>query len=196
MKDGKALVVGGLAVLAVAAASAYWLLAGGTEAPASAAADRQGSRAASVEGGPDVARSSIPLDHDEPIPMNVYMSPLCGCCGVWVEHVEEHGFEVEVHHRTDQGEVKRAFGVPMALASCHTAVVNGYIIEGHVPGEDVRRFLAEAPAARGLAVPGMPVGSPGMEAPDGRVDPYEVLLFTSDGRMEVFARHGPGGPRR
>jgi hypothetical protein len=108
-----------------------------------------------------------------------------------LEHAEEHGFEPEIHLQADMAEVKRTFGIPMALASCHTAVVNGYVIEGHIPGEDVRRFLAEAPPARGLAVPQMPAGSPGMELESGRVDPYEVLLFRSDGQTEVFSRHGP-----
>ena len=139
-------------------------------------------------------RQAIPLDHDAPIPMKVYASPTCGCCGLWVDHIREYGFEVEEEHRNDMGEVKRALGVDFQISSCHTAVVNGYVFEGHVPGEDLRRFLAEAPEVRGLTVPGMPVGSPGMEVPSGEVDEYQVLTFTADGELAVFAEHGPVPP--
>lgn len=137
-------------------------------------------------------RQAIPIDHEGPIAMKVYASPTCGCCGFWVEHVQEHGFEVEEEHRADMGEVKRALGVEPRLSSCHTAVVGDYVIEGHVPAADVRRLLAEAPSVRGLTVPGMPVGSPGMEVPSGEVDEYQVLTFTSDGELTVFAEYGPG----
>ena len=136
-------------------------------------------------------REVIPMDHGDPIPMKVYAAPTCGCCGLWVDHIREYGFEVDEEHRADMGEVKRALGVDQRLSSCHTAVVNGYIIEGHVPGEDVRRLLAEAPAVRGLTVPGMPLGSPGMEVPSGEVDHYQVLTFTQAGDLEVFSEHGP-----
>ncbi len=136
-------------------------------------------------------REPIPMDHAEPIPMKVYASPTCGCCGLWVDHIREYGFEVEEEHRNDMGEVKRALGVDFQISSCHTAVVNDYVIEGHVPGEDLRRFLAEAPPVRGLTVPGMPLGSPGMEVPSGEVDQYQVLTFTADGELGVFAEHGP-----
>lgn len=138
----------------------------------------------------DVARDPIPLDHPELIPITVYQSPQCGCCGLWVEHIREHGFEPEVRYQADMGEVKEGFGISFAISSCHTAVVNGYVVEGHVPGDVIRRFLAEAPAARGLTLPGMPLGSPGMEMPDGRVDEYAVLLFTSSGVVTEYSRHG------
>lgn len=148
------------------------------------------SRSAEALAAPqDAQREPIPLDHQGPIPIRVYMSPACGCCGDWVTHLEENGFEVDVQLRHDMGTVKESFGVAPRLSSCHTGIVNGYVVEGHVPADDIRRFLAEAPAARGLAVPGMPVGSPGMEW-DGHVDPYDVLLFSGDGRVSVFARHG------
>jgi hypothetical protein len=140
-------------------------------------------------------REAIPMDFDGPVPMTVYAAPTCGCCGLWAEQMKEFGFEIEEIHRSDMGEVKRALGVAPQLSSCHTAVVNDYVIEGHVPGEDLRRFLAEAPPVRGLTVPGMPLGSPGMEMPSGEVDRYQVLTFTADGRVEVFAEHGPVPPR-
>jgi hypothetical protein len=183
----------GLAIVATVAAM-FWLAAGG-------------DRTATVEVSPQAAwgsvaetreapREPIPLGHDAPIAMTIYMSPQCGCCGVWVDHVKEHGFDPEVRHQTDMGEVKRTFRIPWQLSSCHTALVNGYVVEGHVPGEDIRRLLAEAPEAHGLTVPGMPIGSPGMEAPDGRIEAYEVLLMRSDGSTRVFARHGPRAPTR
>ena len=133
----------------------------------------------------------IPVDWAEPIQMTVYLTPTCGCCSSWVEQIGAYGFEVALEYRVDLTEVKRGFGVRPELSSCHTAVVNGYVIEGHVPGEDVRRLLAEAPPVRGLTVPGMPIGAPGMEM-GGRIDPYEVLTFTTTGRTEVYARYGTG----
>ena len=136
------------------------------------------------------ARDPIPLDYAELIPIRVYSSPTCGCCSLWVEHLEANGFEPEVVHRNDLAEVKRNFGVTDNLVSCHTAVVHGYVVEGHVPAADIRRLLAEVPeGVRGVAVPGMPIGSPGMEMGD-RVDPYDVLLFREGGRTEVYARYG------
>lgn len=119
--------------------------------------------------------------------MTVYKSPWCGCCAKWVEHMRRHGFAVKVVEMEDLEPAKRMFGVAPDLASCHTAGVGGYVIEGHVPAADVKRLLAEKPAARGLAVPGMPVGSPGMEQ-GGRKDAYEVILFTGEDR-EVYARY-------
>jgi hypothetical protein len=183
----------GLAIL-VAAAAAFWQGIGG-ERTATAEVTPQ-TAWSSLAATREAPREPVPLDHDAPIAMTVYMSPQCGCCGVWVDHVKEHGLDPEVRLLTDMGEVKRTFRIPWQLSSCHTALVNGYVVEGHVPGEDIRRLLAEAPEAHGLTVPGMPIGSPGMEAPDGRIDAYEVLLMRSDGSTEVFARHGPRGPTR
>ncbi len=134
-------------------------------------------------------RTPIPLDHPDPIAMRVYASPTCGCCSLWVEYLEERGFEVETVYRDDMVMVKRNFGITDRLASCHTGVVNGYVIEGHVPAEDIRRLLAEAPEVRGIAVPGMPIGSPGMEVGD-RIDPYDVLTFDAEGATTVWASHG------
>ncbi len=117
--------------------------------------------------------------------ITVYKSPWCGCCGGWVDHVRAAGFAVEVHDVEDLTPIKRVAGVPGDLASCHTASVNGYAIEGHVPADVIRRLLAERPAVRGLAVPGMPVGSPGMEGPSP--EPYAVYAFTDNGRPRRYA---------
>jgi hypothetical protein len=191
MSDRKTfLLASGLLLLVVAVVGALWMSS--RDVPSSMAEVGLDVRAAAS----DPAREAIPLDHPDPIPMTVYMSPQCGCCGLWVDHVKEHGFEPEVRYQDDMAEVKRTFRVPWELSSCHTAIVNGYVIEGHVPGGDIRRLLAEAPGAHGLTVPGMPAGSPGMEMPDGRVDEYEVLTMGASGGTEVFARYGAVPPSR
>lgn len=124
---------------------------------------------------------------DEAISLDVYKSRTCGCCKKWVSHVEELGFESEVHHPTNLNKIKSDKGIAPRYQSCHTAVTNdGYVFEGHIPGSVIRRFLAAPPEdAIGLAVPGMPVGSPGMEVGD-RFDPYDVLLLKKDGSSEVY----------
>jgi hypothetical protein len=117
----------------------------------------------------------------------VYKSPDCGCCKEWVKHMEEAGFEVEVHDVEDMNSVKQQQGVNGSLASCHTAVIDGYVIEGHVPAEDVARLLAERPAILGLSVPGMVVGSPGMEqGSPANYDAYDVLTFDGTGATSVY----------
>ncbi len=127
-----------------------------------------------------------------PTPMTVYKDPNCGCCEKWVTHMAAAGFRPAVHDVRDMAAVKARLGVPAALHSCHTAEVGGYVVEGHVPAADVRRLLRERPrvagrAARGLAVPGMPAGSPGMEGPPP--ERYEVLAFVAGGRTARFAAH-------
>jgi hypothetical protein len=120
--------------------------------------------------------------------VQVAKSPTCGCCADWVDHLESEGFRVEVEDTGDLISVKRRLGVPGDLSSCHTAVVEGYVIEGHVPAGDIRRLLAERPGdVEGLAVPGMPAGSPGMEGPPP--EPYDVVAFYGDGGRRVFASH-------
>ncbi|MXZ82066.1 MAG: DUF411 domain-containing protein [Gammaproteobacteria bacterium] len=121
--------------------------------------------------------------------VTVYKNPSCGCCGKWVEHLEHNGFQVEVVNQPDVIIHKRKLGVPQRLFSCHTAEVGGYVIEGHVPADDIKRLLVETPAYRGLAVPGMPQGSPGMET--GRIDSYDVLAFGAGKPEKVFS-HYPG----
>lgn len=122
--------------------------------------------------------------------LTVHKSPSCGCCVHWIEHMREAGFQVEVNDTDNMLPVKERVGIPYGKGSCHTAEVGGYFVEGHVPAADVKRLLAEKPVARGLTVPGMPAGSPGMEMPDGRVQPYSVELVAGDGSTSVFARHG------
>ncbi|MDF1628838.1 MAG: DUF411 domain-containing protein [Alcanivoracaceae bacterium] len=120
--------------------------------------------------------------------ITVWHSPTCGCCTKWVNHLEQYGFPVRSHAQNDVAMIKHRLALPNKMASCHTAMVDGYVIEGHVPAQDIERLLKERPFVRGLSVPGMPVGSPGMEMGD-RIDPYEVLSFDEDGNTEVFSRH-------
>lgn len=117
--------------------------------------------------------------------VEVWKSPSCGCCGGWIDHMRAEGFTLKVHDIDDVTPVKMQHGVPAELASCHTAVVDGYVIEGHVPAADVRRLLAERPQATGLSIPGMPASAPGMDMPG---EPYDVLLF-KDGDVTVYASH-------
>ena len=122
--------------------------------------------------------------------LEVAKTPWCGCCTAWIERMEAAGFTMKVREVEDTGPVASAAGVPANLRSCHTTTVEGYVIEGHVPAEDIRRLLAERPDAVGLSVPGMPAGSPGMEMGD-RVDRYQTVLIMRDGRHRVWASHGP-----
>ena len=130
---------------------------------------------------------SLPVQAATP-KVHVYKNPSCGCCSAWVEHLKSAGFAVEVTETGDTSAVRKRVGMPERLASCHTGVVDGYAIEGHVPAEEIKRLLAAKPQAVGLAVPGMPVGSPGMEYGD-RKDPYKVLLVDRKGRETVFASY-------
>lgn len=122
--------------------------------------------------------------------VEVWKSPTCGCCKDWIAHMQASGFRVVAH---DEGSnaARARFGLPIRYGSCHTARVAGYVIEGHVPAAEVKRLLVERPAAIGLAVPGMPVGSPGMDGPEyrGRKDPYDTLLVHRDGSASVFQAH-------
>ena len=127
---------------------------------------------------------AVPADATE---ITVYKSPTCGCCNAWIVHLEDNGFSVIKKNLRDTSPIKAAHGVKPRLASCHTALVEGYVVEGHVPAADIRRLLAERPAVKGLTVPGMPMGSPGMEGP--RKDPYNVLTFDARGRSTVFSRY-------
>src|SRR5262245_771265 len=121
--------------------------------------------------------------------VEVFKSPTCGCCASWVKHLQAHGFTTKVTDVEDMTAVKAKYGVPGRLQSCHTAVVNGYVLEGHVPASDVQRLIKERPAVVGAAVPGMPVGSPGMEV-GNTVQPYNVLTFDKQGQTTVFASYG------
>ena len=121
--------------------------------------------------------------------VEVFKSPTCGCCANWVKHLEANGFRTTVTDVEDMSQVKAKYGVPGRLQSCHTAVVNGFVLEGHVPAADVQRLIKERPAVVGVAVPGMPVGSPGMEV-GNTVQPYSVMTFDKQGQTTVFASHG------
>ena len=129
------------------------------------------------------ARPEAPL-------VEVWKSPSCGCCNDWITHLQANGFRTVVHD-TGNAAMRSRLGVAPQYGSCHTARSAGYAIEGHVPATDIRRLLKERPKAIGLAVPGMPVGSPGMDGPDynGHQDPYDVLLITADGRASVYQAH-------
>ena len=119
--------------------------------------------------------------------VEVYKSPTCGCCKNWAQHMRENGFTVKTHEVSDVAPYKIKGGVPLTLASCHTAVVDGYVIEGHVPAQDIKRLLKERPRVQGLAAPGMPASAPGMDQGGGQ--PYDVLSFDKAGKISVYARH-------
>ena len=143
----------------------------------------------SADAAPD-AEARLAATEDASLPeLLVYKSPTCGCCNGWVEHMREAGFTVDARDVTDMMSIKRDAGVPVAMSSCHTTLVDGYVVEGHVPAEQVKRLLAERPEVAGIAAPGMPVGSPGMEGPNAR--PYQVLAFDRSGSTEVYAEIDP-----
>ena len=136
-----------------------------------------------------LAISFKPLAEDnKPVEMIVYRSASCGCCAKWIEHVKQHQFKVKSVISDDMQAIKEKYAIPEKLASCHTAVVEGYIIEGHVPADDIRNLLAKKPNIAGIAAPGMPLGSPGMEV-DGQQQAYRVISFDKDNKFEVFAEH-------
>lgn len=136
--------------------------------------------------GAGLARAATALP-----PVEVWKDPNCGCCGDWVRHLETNGLRVTVRETAQVAAQRARLGMPEALASCHSATVGGYAIEGHVPAREIRRLLAERQRAVGLSVPGMKVGSPGMDGPayGGRVQPHDVLLVAADGRTSVYASY-------
>lgn len=159
------------AVAAVVVAAAAAVIVAAARQPAAGAGTIALADAAAAGAGPTVT---------------VYKSPTCGCCRNWVDHMREHGFEVVVHDTTALDGIKDEHGVATALRSCHTALVDGYVLEGHVPADVVRRLLEERPEVAGLAVPGMPMGSPGMEGP--YKESYDVIAFDREGGTRVYAR--------
>ncbi len=176
MLNGKFVRMGiGVASIGVA------LLAGGCAPEASA---EDGRTAASTPANAMVDATLAATIAETPT-IKVYKSPTCGCCALWVDHMREAGFELDVEDTDDMIGVKVDAGLPLQLQSCHTALVDGYVFEGHIPAEVIARFLAEKPSASGLAVPGMPIGSPGMEFGD-RVDPYDVLQFDATGNTSIY----------
>lgn len=141
-------------------------------------------------GDNNTSTAALPTPAQSALPQAVVNKSLtCGCCELWVEHMQDAGFPVRVVNTEDLNPIKERVGVPYGKASCHTAEVDGYFVEGHVPAEDIKRLLAERPEGKGLVLPGMPAGSPGMERPDGRVQPYVVELVNRDGTTSPFAHH-------
>jgi hypothetical protein len=125
---------------------------------------------------------------DAPVQVTVYRSPTCGCCGKWIDHLKQNNFKVEDNVTDEMDTIKAKYGVPKEMASCHTAIVDGYVVEGHVPAADIMKLLKTKPKVTGLAVPGMVTGSPGMEM-GGRVDPYDVMSFDKEKHFQVFNRY-------
>ena len=121
--------------------------------------------------------------------IDVFKSAACGCCNKWVEHLQAYGFTVRATNREDLAELKAKYRVPRGVQSCHTALVNGYAVEGHVPAADIQRLLKERPSIVGLAVAGMPIGSPGMEVKGRQPQPFDVVAFDKEGRTRVFGSH-------
>jgi hypothetical protein len=134
--------------------------------------------------------SVSPLAQSKTRTVAIYKTPTCGCCSLWVKHLEQNGFTTKVTDMESLEDVKASHHVPRQTRSCHTAVVDGFVIEGHVPAADVQRLLKERPrGVIGLAVPGMPIGSPGMEVQGVTPQAYNVLAFDKDGKITVFAKH-------
>jgi hypothetical protein len=159
----------------------------GACADANASSDAAASAEATAS--PDAAMA-VALDQSLPTIL-VYKTATCGCCKGWVEHLEASGFTVDARdiNATELMMTKRDSGVPTQMSSCHTAIIDGYVVEGHVPAEQIRRLLAERPDIAGIAAPGMPIGSPGMEGRNAQ--PYEIFSFTHDGEATVYAEIDP-----
>lgn len=141
-----------------------------------------------------VVAMMAPTAMAEALPLvEVWKADSCGCCGEWVKHLEKNGFRVKVHRVDDPSPVRRMLGIPDRLGSCHTAKVDGYAVEGHVPASDIQRLLKDKPSAKGITAPGMPNGSPGMDIPNS--PPYETYLVKAGGVAVKYARHeGPKAP--
>jgi hypothetical protein len=146
-----------------------------------------GLMAAGVAGGQLGAQ--VPGSSVKPRPITIYKSRSCGCCAKWVDHVRKNGFEPTVHDEEDMDAIKVQLGVPEGAWSCHTALVGKYLIEGHVPAADIQRLAREQPSVAGLAVPGMPSGTPGMAPPGAKIVGFDVVAFQLDGTMRTFARY-------
>lgn len=139
-----------------------------------------------------MAESDIPNEvataASEPLEIKVYKSPSCGCCNEWVTHLEQHQFKVTSINHRQMSAIKQQLGVPQNLQSCHTAVINGYLVEGHVPAQDIKQMIIEKPDILGISVPHMPVGTPGMEMGD-RKDPFKVIAFDREGHAQVIKEY-------
>jgi hypothetical protein len=137
-----------------------------------------------------VSLTSTTAQYETKLPtIQVYKSASCGCCAKWVDHLRAAGFTVTATDVPSVADIRTKYNVPSAVASCHTAIVDSYIVEGHVPAEYVRQLLTKRPAVAGIATPGMPIGSPGMEGPNAK--PYDIVSFDKQGKTAVFATHTP-----
>jgi hypothetical protein len=149
-----------------------------------AAPGESAAQAAAAPNG-SAAKVAAAAPAGQTVEVTVYKSPTCGCCTKWEDHLRENGFRVVSVQREDMNAIKQEHGIPQGLQSCHTALVNGYAVEGHVPADVIRKLLTERPRVKGIAVPGMPMGSPGMEGP--HKDEYEVYTFDASGPKDVYA---------
>jgi len=131
---------------------------------------------------------NISLQAEEPTAITVYRSPTCSCCGKWIDHLKQNGFTIKDVPTEDMQAIKTKYGVSDNMASCHTAVVNGYVVEGHVPADDIKTLLKTKPKVVGIAVPQMPSGTPGMEM-GGKKDPYNVISFDAENHEHIFKSH-------
>lgn len=173
--------------LVLAFGAALTGLTAATLAPQTTAAEPQARTAAAPKPAPRTAKTNS----GKPLPtITVHKTPTCGCCAVWVEHLRSAGMSVVVRDHDDLGPIKQRLGIPYGKGSCHTAEVAGYFVEGHVPAVDIRRMLSEKPKIKGLVLPGMPLGSPGMEVPGRPIDPYTVEAVQPDGSTKAYANHG------
>ena len=180
-----------LCVPRVSALALLGLVLAGCSTPANEAATTDSARAGGTLPAPGAqSASASPADSSL---ITVYKTPTCGCCALWVDHMRANGFRVAVTDVAQIGPVKQTHGVPADVATCHTGKIGGYFVEGHVPAEDVRRLMRERPDIIGIAVPGMPQGSPGMES--GTVERYDVIAIGRDGSRKVWATHGGGDAR-
>ena len=142
-----------------------------------------------LSGTPDATEQATETDVPTNEELIVFASPTCGCCSNWIDHMRQSGFQAEKREVSNINRVKQEAGLPRSLASCHTAFIGGYLIEGHVPASDVKRLLREQPSAAGLSVPRMPVGTPGMEIEGRGRDAFDVILFQKNGDQEVFEHY-------
>jgi hypothetical protein len=181
------------AIFAAACAAAFMISCDSADRAALGSSD-SGSVSSTAVAAPDAAQAVAPLSTADSLMiaalvLEVHKEPTCGCCQKWVEHMQARGFKVAATNHPDMAPVKKELGVHDPLISCHTAKIGDYVIEGHVPADDVLRLLREKPAVAGIAAPGMPMGSPGMEGP--YTDKYDVVTFDKSGATKVFATHGP-----
>jgi hypothetical protein len=175
--------------LLLLAASALLTSACSAASPAITDAGTAAASAVAASAAPATSTAQqVPTHKALPL-VKVHKDPNCGCCGGWAEHMRAAGFPVQIHDTGDMAAVKQRLGIGEGMYSCHTSEIDGYVVEGHVPVDAIHKLLAERPKARGLVLPGMPIGSPGMESPDGYRQPFVVGLLEHDGSVRAFSQH-------